>query len=636
MLTWQQLRDLKLSDLEDAADGWGEASNLAGAGRDRVSNGMTNALAASQKGEAAKAALGRLVRLDRNLDYVHTECGLVRTTLNSLAYELSGPQRQVKDALEDAAGLKFTVHEDGTVSYPPGGENLGDQQPLPGGTATGSSYGTPYGPPLHLGPPQPGLAPANPNHAKAQDIANRILRAVNDAREIDGRFSETLAKLKAPPGLTVDTKTWTDAAADAAAVRGVADDYLKNDIPLDKSPAERKAWWTYLTQEQREEYLAVYPNYIGNLDGIPADVRDAANRDNLQLLIGKLSGADTEKARTQLAGLQEIDRQLRETPKPGVPPMYLLGIGEHGNGRAIVSFGNPDTSRNVSAYVPGLGTALDKEFATNDIQRARDTAKGAMRYDRSTAAIVWLGYDAPQLPAERVLDNAAVMFEHDGKVGAVAYDQFMAGISATNQHEDPHVTAIGHSYGSFTVGQAAQREGGIPGADDIVLLGSPGTGADSAAELGVGKDHVFVGAADNDPVTRLPAKGEAAAGLAGSGVGGVAGGLAGGMFGQPFGRGPAGVVVGGFLGAAGGAYGGYSAANDESQLWFGTDPAHEEFGARRFKTADGPLPLVGGEGPIDAHSNYFNPLPGKDPVSANNIALIVSGHSNDITTEEPR
>ncbi|MFJ7997246.1 alpha/beta hydrolase [Streptomyces sp. NPDC096310] len=623
VLTWQQLRDLKYAELQDAADGWAEVSNRADAARDRVSNEMTNRLTESQKGEAASAALTRLVRLDRNFEYLYAECGLIRTTLNSLAFELSGSQTQLKGALQEAAHLKFTVHPDGSVSYPADGENIIDGTRLPGGSATGA-----YSPSLGPSSGAPPLAPPNPNHAKAQDIADRILKAVNEARETDRRFSETLAKLKAAPGLAVDTKTWTDAAADAAAVRDVADDYLKDNIPQDKSPAERRAWWAGLTPEQREEYRAVYPDVIGNLDGIPAETRDMANRDNLQLLIGKLEGQNSEAAQSQLAGLKSIDGQLRADPQPGVPPMYLLGIGDQGNGRAIVSFGNPDTVKNVSAYVPGLGTALDESFAKNDVQRARDTAVGAAAYDESSAAIVWLGYDAPQLPAEQLADNAGVMFDRDARAGAQAYNKFMAGISATNQNTDPHVTAIGHSYGSFTVGQAAQQSGGIPGADDIVLLGSPGTGADSAKDLGVGKGHVYVGAADNDPVTMMPSKDESSALGAGT-AGGASAGL---VLGLGMG-GPAGGLIGAAAGGVVGGIAGFSSSEDESQIWFGTDPAHKDFGATRFKVDDGARPFVDGQGATPAHSNYFNPL--KDPESADNIAKIVAGQDG-LTVQEHR
>ncbi|MEE1802340.1 alpha/beta hydrolase [Streptomyces sp. JV176] len=629
VLTWQQLRDLTYTELQNAADGWGEVSNRADAARDQVSNEMTNRLAASQRGEAASAALGRLKQLERNFDYLHTECGLIRTTLNSLAFELSSSQKRLNAALEEAVNLRFTVHPDGSVSYPPAGENVIDGTPIPGGTTTGSAAGTPYGPPLGAASGAPPLARPNPHHATAQDIADRILKAVNEARETDSRFTEALSKLKAPPGLTVDTSTWTDAAADAATIRDLADDYLKNDIPQDKSPAERRAWWAHLTQEQREEYLAVYPDVIGNLDGIPAETRDAANRDNLRLLIGKLEGQTGEQAQIRLAGLKSLDRQLRADPAEGVPPMYLLGIGDQGNGRAIVSFGNPDTARNVSAYVPGLGTALDESFAENDVKRARDTAVGAAAYDESSAAIVWLGYDAPQLPAERLADNADVMFEHNAAAGADAYNTFMAGISATNQNADPHITAIGHSYGSFTVGQAAQRHGGIPGADDIVILGSPGTGADSAKDLGVGKDHVYVGAADNDPVTIMPSKDESSA-LGAGAAGGASAGL---VLGLGMG-GPAGGLVGAAAGGVVGGVAGLRSSEDESQIWFGTDPAHKDFGATRFKVDDGARPFIDGQGATPAHSNYFNPE--RDRTSARNIAKIVAGHGDEISPEAPR
>ncbi|MFD9501072.1 alpha/beta hydrolase [Streptomyces sp. NPDC060035] len=621
-LTWLALRDLKCAELEGAADGWGRASNRADAARDRIDKQLLNGLRDTQQGEAAETAVARLRQLSRNFQYVYTECGLLRTTLNSLAHEMKAQQRVLADALDDAAALKFTVHPDGSVTYPAAGEGLIDGKPLGGGTA--SSAGLPG----LLAPS--GLAAPNPNTAKAQDIADRVAGVVRTAAEIDWRYAGILRRLKAEEGLKVPDSTWKDAAGDAAAVRGAAGSYLRNGIPQDATPAERHAWWAGLTQEQREEYLAVYPDRIGNLDGIPALVRDAANRDNLQLLIGKLEGRDDDRSATQLAGLREIDRQLQAGTQP---PMFLLGIGDEGNGRAIVSYGNPDTARNVAAYVPGLGTSLDEEFAKNDLRRARDTAIGAneMTPGSSTASIVWLGYDAPQVPAGDLASNLDVAGEGNARSGASAYNNFMAGISSTNENGDPHVTAIGHSYGSLTVGLAAQERGGIPGADEIILVGSPGTGAQSADELGVGKDHVFVGAAENDTVTKLPNSREAS----GLGSGAAGGASAGFVLGST--AGPVGAVVGGALGGVAGGAVGYAAQDaqsKESDVWFGTDPAHEDFGANRFKVSDGPLPLQPGHGPMEAHSNYFHPT--KDQMSADNISRIVSGKSGDIVRERPR
>ncbi len=447
------------------------------------------------------------------------------------------------------------------------------------------------------------MAP-NPNAGKAQDIADRVAQAVRTAADADWRYARILRSLKAREGLGVPAATWQDAAADAAAVRQAAGSYLKNAIPHDEGPAERKAWWAGLTDEQREEYLAVYPDQIGNLDGIPALVRDAANRDNLQLLMGKLEGRNDEDSATKLAALREIDRQLRAVPGAGEPPMYLLGIGDQGNGRAIVSYGNPDTARNVAAYVPGLNTSLDEEFATNDLKRARDLSIVSNRHGEPAAAITWLGYDAPQSPDG--LSSLSVIADGRAEGGGLAFREFMGGIEAANENEDPHMTAIGHSYGSRTVGSATQYPGGIPGVDDIVFVGSPGVGVDSADELGVGRDHVFVGAATNDVVTKLPSKGEFAVGAAEALVGG-----------------PAAAYIFGSL-----------ADRGDDDVWFGKDPASEAFGAQRFEVGDGP-PLVGeGRVTIDAHSEYFDPE--LDRTSVENMALIAAGRANRIQREETR
>ncbi|MFG2627844.1 alpha/beta hydrolase [Streptomyces sp. NPDC048473] len=385
------------------------------------------------------------------------------------------------------------------------------------------------------------------------------------------------------------------------AVRDAERGYLNDRIPRNATAAQRKDWWNGLTQQQRDQYLDLSPDQIGNLDGIPVADRDAANRKNLPDLISKLEGKTDSTSKDQLAGLKEIDRQLKEGSQP---PMYLIGIGDEGNGRAIVSYGNPDTSKNVSAYVPGLNTSLDEEFAKNDLKRARDTAIGSQGYDQSTASIVWLGYDAPQTPDG--LHSLAVAGTGRAEKGGVAYSDFMGGIVATNQNKDPHITAIGHSYGSRTVGAATQRDGGIPGVDDIILVGSPGVGVDRAVDLGVGSGHVFVGAAANDPVTKLPSKTQVVVGAVGMLLGG-----------------PAGAYFGGDLADPG-----------DDDLWFGKDPASKAFGASRFPVAPG-QPLISTDGvSFDAHSNYFDPV--RDAMSADSIALIVSGHSDRLKMEEQR
>ncbi|MER6321125.1 alpha/beta hydrolase [Streptomyces coelicoflavus] len=610
------LKTLKPAEYVEAADGYRAVSDAADAAAERIGKQITNAMDAANEGKAADAAQKQLKKLAENFHYTQVECGLVSGSLNGFSAEIASPRRRLIEALDDAASLGYPVSPAGDVTFPAGGENKATGGEVPGGTAVGNNgmlspnNRALYGPgPNGLYSPDAGTSGidihhGNPHHAKAQEIADRIAHALREATEIDERYSEGLGKLKAAPGLSVNTKTWADVASDVDAVSTAAREYLRDTVPLDKSPADRKEWWDSLSDEQREEYKIAFPEIIGNLDGIPALVRDEANRENLPLLIASLEGRHDEVSQAKLGGLERIQEKLG---KPSVPPMYLIGIGLEGNGRAIVAYGNPDTSKNVAAYVPGLGTKLDSEFADGTVKRAFYTAAGAQKFDGSSSAIVWLGYDAPQ--------SLDVMTTSDAKRGAPAYNSFMDGISATNMTHDAHMTAIGHSYGSRLVGAATQDSGRIPGVDDIILVGSPGVGVDRAEELGVGKNHVWVGAADNDIVTKLPSKNEALAGAAGF-----------------FGGGPGGAYIAGEV-----------ADQGDDDIWFGKDPASKAFGANRFQTLPGPeliqpsFPQIWNSSlDIEAHSNYFTPEDGKDKVSAQNIAAIVAGHPEYVIRETPR
>ncbi|MFF8231477.1 alpha/beta hydrolase [Streptomyces caelestis] len=602
------LKALKPTEYAEAADGYRAISGMADAAKERIDKQITAAMRKANEGEAADAALKQLRKLSENFHYTQVECGLITGALDGFSSEISAPKRRLTEALDDAAALAYTVNQDGTITYPAGGKNELTGEPIPGGTVLGNN-GMITG--NDTGLQSPGLVPnnpqfknPNPHHAKAVDIADRIAHAVREAQEIDDRYSKALNKLKAAPGLNVDTKTWADVASDVDSVSSAASEYLRDHIPWDKSPADRKEWWDSLSNEEREEYKAAFPEIIGNLDGIPSTVRDEANRENIHLLIAQLEGQHDEASKEKLEGLKGIQNKLNAG---GQPPMFLLGIGLEGNGRAIVAYGNPDTSKNVSAYAPGLGTKLNSEFSDGTVKRAYYTATEAQKFDPSSSSIVWLGYDAPQ--------SIDVMTATDAERGAPTYNSFMSGISATNENADPHITAIGHSYGSRLVGGATQEAGGIPGADDIILVGSPGVGVDKAEDLGVGKDHVWVGAAENDIVTKLPSSKEAVAGTMGF-----------------FGGGPPGAYLGGEV-----------ADQGDDDIWFGKDPASKAFGANRFETLPGPelvqpsFPdVLGSKLDIEAHSNYFSPEEGKDRVSAQNIAAIVAGHPEYVIRETSR
>lgn len=61
------------------------------------------------------------------------------------------------------------------------------------------------------------------------------------------------------------------------------------------------------------------------------------------------------------------------------------------------------------------------------------------------------------------------------------------------------MAVLGHSYGSTMVGAAASGGEGL-GADDVVVVGSPGMTVDHASDLNMNPDHVWAGYGSDDEV----------------------------------------------------------------------------------------------------------------------------------------
>ncbi|NED15978.1 hypothetical protein G3I33_31490 [Streptomyces sp. SID9124] len=524
-------------------------------------------------GLTAETAAERLGRIRWYMDIAKTELDSVCTVLRACGEELLNQQDLLKAALADASGAGYKVSDDGSVTAP--------------------TVDT-----AHMAPGDIGMMHRD-QAARAQEYADRIAEAWRGAQAADKEYAAKI-KLFTDAANRCAKGDWSHLAIELATVGSIENELLTHlGMPDAKAPADAvHDWWASLSPDLRGELIEDYPQLLGNRDGIPAADRDHANRlylptllDSLETRYAGASGDEAAALKDKIEGVRGIQERLDRERKP-YP--YLLGLGEEGNGRAIVSYGNPDTSENVSAYVPGLNTKLSGHFASSDVDRALNVAQMVHKKypDTSTASIVWLGYDAPQLN-DFTWSSTDVTRVGDAEAGAPAYNSFLNGIHATHESGAPHVTAIGHSYGSLTVGRAAQLPGGIP-ADDVVLVGSPGAGVDRAVDLGVGADHVYVGAAKNDQVTHLPSQEDV-------------------MFSGPLNK-----EVG-------------SGSN-----WFGTDPAGRDFGGHHFSVADGRDTGIVGlvTGDLPAHSLYFDPRDGGR--SLYNIASVVAGHGEAIVTTAPR
>ncbi|MFD9882329.1 alpha/beta hydrolase [Streptomyces alboflavus] len=526
------LKALKPNEYAEAANGYRRTSDMARAAHDRIGTQIAAAMRKSLKGEAASAAIKQLAELGKNFHYVQTECGLVGSALDAFSYEMEAAKKKLDAALADARAGGLTVHADGSVSYPPGGDKDKDGKTPEGGRAGGLTDETASA----VGRQAANFNP-NPKARLAQDCADAIATALKEATEADAKWAPKVRALKADDDLTVSDRDWADAASDTKGVKSAGKEYLDSlpQPPEKGGPKANAEWWKGLDADEKAAWVAMRPDSVGALDGLPSTVRDEANR----MVLAEARGSaqveyDTwlrkhpeparyteftnpqtgevnkkvenpewwkwDKARKEahksIDGMDAIQTRFDSTGTKGMPEAYLLGFSTEGDGRAIIANGNPDTADHQAAYVPGTKASLAN--IEGDINRgvkvwrvADDQADG-----RSVSTITWLGYDAP----DTVEKDAP--FEHYAYDGAPAFNRFLDGLEAAHTGDtEPHRSVIGHSYGSTLIGAAAET--GDLNADDVMFAGSPGVKVSGADEMDVPKGHVWNEEAEGDVVPDL-------------------------------------------------------------------------------------------------------------------------------------
>ncbi|CAN5746812.1 hypothetical protein BH23ACT12_BH23ACT12_23480 [soil metagenome] len=270
-------------------------------------------------------------------------------------------------------------------------------------------------------------------------------------------------------------------------------------------------WWRDLPEEFRRQLLLEDPERWENFNGLSTAERDEINRrlldrrieeleDELDSAAGRRSTRN-HRIKTAVKGFispitvlskfdreAELERKLRSakalrnqlqavaTPKNRLSSkdVYLLDFDiafAGGDGKAVVALGDPATAEHIGVMVPGLNNALGSIAGPlNDAAALRsDVHRRVERnLDKKTSTIVWMGYDNPNGMHDGVNLGEA-------NEGAPWLKSFVNNLR--ERHADgpgaPHITVLGHSYGSTLTGIAAFD--GMK-ADDIVFLGSPGVG----------------------------------------------------------------------------------------------------------------------------------------------------------------
>ncbi|MCD5350738.1 alpha/beta hydrolase [Kineosporia mesophila] len=310
----------------------------------------------------------------------------------------------------------------------------------------------------------------------------------------------------------------------------------------DATPAQVKAWWDALTEDEQKEIEEKHPEWPNNRNGLPSDVLDRANKAMLPKYQEQVKN-DLEKVRDKLrhtlpddlarqyelrrqlgilekkqASLNEVQKMINDADQvaeeTGIPSDLMvlsLDISKE-RAQAVISHGDPDTADHVGVFTPGLTSTVDgMGDYVEHMRNMRDKAETSLNRDAATkgesvAMITWLGYQAPQISPESLanLDGTSVASSGTAKAGGASLANFFQGIDIKNSGAD--ITALGHSYGSTTTGYALQHAG--TGVDRVAFFGSPGLGTDDVNDINVPTGQIYYEEARQDGVGDLEAFGK--------------------------------------------------------------------------------------------------------------------------------
>ncbi|MGW0665739.1 alpha/beta hydrolase [Streptomyces sp. NPDC002746] len=477
-----QLFRQDFADLEAATGSWQKLAEAldetrVGSGK-RVSGPLHKA---GWSGVSATYGFAALEATESKLKTAQTNAQLIRTVLSTLNTRMQAAQRKLRHAVLDSEAAGHTVTEDGWVQA---------KQAVD--------------PEHHNDPDYQGVQ--QQANAGLGGFRARIDEAVEEARLVSSEATELLYQIDP---FDLDKQYGGANAAEDAVRIAKFSGLRKADIPDGKKPQHTADWWAGLTAEQRDLYLAAYPDEIGRLDGLPTGIRDEANRTVLDARLndyalreGDLGYHDRDSYRA-LSALK--DRLDLEDTAPAHKQLYLLGFDTSKDGRAIVAVGNPDTARHTAVQVPGTSNQLDNVGSQIDRVTKLQGAAGRWSANGATdvAVVSWLDYNAPEANFDSVKKaelNLGIATQGRAQDGAGDLRDFTHGLRAAHQGERSHLTVLSHSYGSTVVGAADAGGRGLD-ADDMVVVGSPGMAVDRADQLHIDPKHVYVGAADNDAVS---------------------------------------------------------------------------------------------------------------------------------------
>jgi hypothetical protein len=417
--TLSEAKSWRPDSLRQAADAWDAAAMDVHREFDVVVQGMHDTHD-FWTGDAADAARERAARTGAEAAELARALVAAAVAARDGADVITTARDDVLGTVAAVRSQGFTVADDGTVTPP-------------------------------AQPPPPVLAAAGGDI----ELAQEVLRS--GAEEFT---REIIAKLEALGTADDDAAGDIDDAfhgvtSEPTQPAGLGDDAVANwpTMSQDGISAQIAA----MPPEQRRQLIESYPQQVGNTDGVPWDMRVAANRINIEQAI--LDGR-RELERTQdpqqrdavarrIACYQGLLSEVADpTGRKGRVDRQILAF-DPGRSSLVELIGDLGVAKNVGVLVPGMNTTIEGSAAnTETANRFVQAAHGDL------AMITYLGGPFPQGGIPDGIDDAMnTRYATDMAPRLASFSEDVNRV-VDALGRDIAVTYVGHSYGGSVLGTA--------------------------------------------------------------------------------------------------------------------------------------------------------------------------------------
>lgn len=200
-----------------------------------------------------------------------------------------------------------------------------------------------------------------------------------------------------------------------------------------------------MSPQQRHRLVTEFPHQVGNTDGVPWDLRIAANRANIAEAILRENGSAPD-SQSRIAFYRSLLGEIDDPAGGRRIPRKIVAF-DPGRASLVELNGDLATARSVAVLVPGVNTSIEGSAANTATARRFVSSTGG-----DVAVITYLGGPFPQVhnPAAVLSDAADPQFARDMAPRLVAFTEDLD----RRVGDEVPVTVIGHSYGGSIVGTA--------------------------------------------------------------------------------------------------------------------------------------------------------------------------------------